>query len=876
MATLHPSLVTRLCCLNCGATDVSKLASSSSSLTRSKMSCTFDRMAIGKKQLCQGFMPDVAGTPQNVGLKVCAARVSIEPTEQTFTLTTEVGKLEKESTYLFRTETGDQVKVSVGKKNLKYAVYIEVSSLQSHSSSNRLLLSWGVYRSDSRCYMTEDFQDSSPDGRAFEMLFKQSSLGTYTLELEFKAKEIPFFLSFLLKPALEANSSVSEICSHRGTKFCVPVGLGRGNPFPLGLAFATDGSLNISIFSRNAEGLVLCLYDGVSAELPALQLDLDPYVHRSGDIWHVSLESAETYESYAFQCRGKSIDQFESACTLLDPYSKIVLKSRIKDKGSTSVNYHGLLTKEPTFDWSGDVHPNIPLEELTIYSLNVKRFTEHKSSQLSADIAGTFSGLAQKLDHLKDLGVNAVLLEPTFSYDEEKGPYFPCHFFSLASLFGPSNNPISTINSMKDMVKRLHKNGIEVFLEVVFTHTADVGALQGIDDVSYYVNGPVELKQGNALNCNYPIVQQMILDSLRHWVTEFHVDGFCFINASSLLRGFHGESLSRPPLVEAIAFDPVLSRTKVIADCWDPIDKVPKDVHFPHWKRWAEVNTKFCTDIRNFLRGEGLLSDLATRLCGSGDIFSDGRGPSFSFNYVSRNFGLPLVDLVSFSSGQLAAESSWNCGEEGPTNKPAVLERRLKQIRNFLFILYVSLGVPILSMGDECGQSTGGSPAYVDRKSFDWNALKTGFGIQITQFISFLNSFRKRRADLLQSRNFLKEENIDWHGSNQSPPKWEDPSCNFLAMTLKTDRTESQSSSETSHEFGDLFIAFNAALNSESVILPVPPEGMTWHRMIDTALPYPGFFSADGEPVLEQMGGLFAYEIKSHSCVLFELRSQGG
>lgn len=841
------------------------------------MSRTFNRMAIGKKQSCQGLMPDVMGTPsQNVSLKVCAARVSIEPTEQMLTLTTEFGKLEKESTYLFRTETGDQMKVSVGKRNLKYAVYIEVSSLQSHSSSNRLLLSWVVYRSDSRCYMTEDFQDSSPDGRAFESPFNQISLGTYTLELEFEAKKIPFFLSFLLKSAFEATSSISEIRSHRGTKFCVPVGLGRGSPFPLGLSFATDGSLNISIFSRNAEALVLCLYDDVLAELPALELDLDPYVHRSGDIWHVALESAETYESYAFRCRGKSTDQLESALTLLDPYAKIVMKSIIKDKGSTSVNYRGLLMKEPTFDWSGDVHPNIPLEKLTIYSLNVKCFTEHESSQLSADIAGTFSGLAQKLDHLKDLGVNAVLLEPTFPFDEENGPYFPCHFFSPASLFGPSNNPISTIKSMKDMVKGLHMNGIEVFLEVVFTHTANAGALQGIDDESYYVNGPVELKQGNALNCNYPIVQQMILDSLRHWLTEFHVDGFCFINASSLLTGFHGESLSRPPLVEAIAFDPVLSRTKIIADCWDPINKMPKDVHFPHWKRWAEVNTKFCTDIRNFLRGEGLLSDLATRLCGSGDIFSDGRGPSFSFNYVSRNFGLPLVDLVSFSSGQLAAEFSWNCGEEGPTNKPAVLERRLKQIRNFVFILYISLGVPILSMGDECGQSTGGSPAYVDRKSFDWNALKTGFGIQTTQFISFLNSFRMRRAELFQSCNFLKEENIDWHGSNQSPPKWEDSSCKFLAMTLKRERAESQSSSETSHEFGDLFITFNAGQNSECVILPVPPEGMTWHRMVDTALPYPGFFSADGEPLLEQMGGLFAYEIKSHSCALFESRSQGG
>ncbi|KAF3970911.1 hypothetical protein CMV_005434 [Castanea mollissima] len=166
---------------------------------------------------------------------------------------------------------------------------------------------------------------------------------------------------------------------------------------------------------------------------------------------------------------------------------------------------------------------------------------------------------------------------------------------------------------------------------------------------------------------------------------------------------------------------------------------------FPHWKRSAEIDTKFCNDVRNFWRGEGLLSDLATRLCGSGDIFSDGRGPAFSFNFIARNFGLTLVDLVSFSNDALASQLSWNCGEEGPTDNTTVLERRLKQIHNFLFVLHISLGVPILNMGDECGQSCGGSPAYGDRKPLDWNTLKTGFGIQTLQFISFLRVifFRK-------------------------------------------------------------------------------------------------------------------------------------
>ncbi|KAL9331747.1 hypothetical protein ACSQ67_001357 [Phaseolus vulgaris] len=422
--------------------------------------------------------------------------------------------------------------------------------------------------------------------------------------------------------------------------------------------------------------------------------------------------------------------------------------------------------------------------------------------------------------------------------------------------------------SMKEMVKTMHANGIEVLVEVVFSNTAEIGALQGIDDSSYYLaNGVGDLKIQSALNCNYPIVQNLILDSLRYWVTEFHIDGFSFINASHLLRGFHGEYLSRPPLVEAIAFDPVLSKTKIIADCWDPHDTVAKEIHFPHWMRWAEMNAKFCNDVRNFFRGENLLSDLATRLCGSGDMFSGGRGPAFSFNYIVRNFGFSLVDLVSFSSDD---ELSWNCGEEGPTNNTSVLERRLKQIRNFLFILFVSLGVPVLNMGDECAHSSGGFPAYDDIKPMTWSALTTGFGKQISQFIFFMSSLRRRRSDLLQRRSFLKEENIEWYGSDGAPPRWEDPSCKFLAMTLKSEVAVLSESSVSSDISGDIFIALNVADEPESTVLPLPPEGMSWYRLVDTSLPFPGFFSSSGEIVPEMKAGLSTYKMKSHSCALFE------
>ncbi|XP_022771074.1 isoamylase 2, chloroplastic-like [Durio zibethinus] len=863
MATLSPTLTTVPHCLNFGATELSKLSVFTRYLWKSKVGQSLKRIDIGGKLFPGEVVQNAIQSPHwSPDLRCFAA---VEQTEQSFTTSTQVDELEKLSAYLFRTEIGGQVKLFVRKKSAKYVVDIEVSSMQLSSDDSKLVLSGGVYRSD------HDIKN-----RIIETPFVARSSSELALELEFEAKEAPFYFSFLLKASSGANSTSLEIRGHRKTSFCVPIGFDQGHPAPLGLSFSTDGSMNFAVYSRNAESLVLCLYDDTASEKPAFELDLDPYVNRTGDIWHASIEDAWTFVSYGYRCKGDN-KAFQADRVLLDPYAKII--------GSSIPNHHesgllpkhlGQLCKEPAFDWSGDVLPNLPMEKLVVYRLNVMRFTKDKSSKLPPNVAGTFSGVTEKVQHLKDLGVNAVLLEPIFTFDEQKGPYFPYHFFSPTNLYGPSNGSISAINSIKEMVKNLHADGIEVFLEVVFTHTAEGGALQGLDDLSYYYRNRVrDLEARNALNCNYPVVQQMILDSLQHWVTEFHIDGFCFIDASCMLRGFYGEHLCRPPLVEAIAFDPLLSMTKIIADCWDPHDMMPKEIRFPHWKKWAEMNTKFCTDIRYFLRGEGALSSLATRLCGSGDIFSVGRGPAFSFNFIAKNFGLPLVDLVSFSNAELASEISWNCGEEGPTSKTAVLERRLKQIRNFLFILFVSQGVPVLNMGDECGQSSGGSLSYGSRKLLDWDAMKTGYGIQTTQFISFFSSLRMRRSDLLQKRHFLKEENIEWHGSNQCPPGWEDPSCKFLAMTLKADKAESQLSSEASQLKGDLFIAINAADKAESLILPPPPEGMAWYRLVDTALPYPGFFSVDGKAVREQKMGFVAYEMKPRSCTLFEACADG-
>ncbi|KAJ6794133.1 isoamylase 2, chloroplastic [Iris pallida] len=784
---------------------------------------------------------------------------------------------ERGVSYLFHTEIGGLVKVSVGVGSTKYVVEIDVSSMPQAFSEKDLVLSWGIFRSDSSWLCFPGSETSASEPNSINTPFIRNPSGAHTISLEFDTSQAPFYLSFLLYSSFAAAAATMDpaIRTHRKTNFCVPVGVGAGRSMPLGVSRSDNGTVNFSLFSRNAERVVLCLYDGKSDQ-PSIEFELDPYINRTGDIWHLSMESVGDYVRYGYRCKGTTRwdegSRFHARRVLLDPYAKMIGNFfPDKDESISLVKCLGYLEKEPTFDWSGDVHPKLPMEKLVVYRLNVEHFTKDKSSGLPGNIAGTFAGVAEKVQHFIDLGVNAVLLEPIFSFDEKKGPYFPYHFFSPMNSYGQACDAISAINSMKRMVKTLHAHCIEVFLEVVFTHSSEGGdadcqtiSFRGIDNSSYYViDGNVGQRINNAVKSNTPVVQQMILDSLRYWFTEFRVDGFCFINSSFLLRAQNGDHLSRPPLVEAITFDPLLSNTKIIADCWSPVDNSYLDTKFPHWKRWAEMNTRFCRDVRNFLRGEGLLSSLATRLCGSGDIFSDSRGPSFSFNYITKNFGLPLVDLVSFSN---AAELSWNCGEEGPTNKNAVLDIRIRQIRNFLFVLFVSLGVPVLNMGDECGFSTGGSSSYGDRQPINWIDIKTEFGMQITQFIAFLSSLRARRSDIFKRRDFLKIENIDWHGSNQSHAKWEDPSTKFLAMTLRAEKDDKASVSNK----GDLFISFNCSDLPEAAVLPQLPEGNVWIHLVDTALPFPGFFSYDSDPIIRKSEALSAYEMKPHSCALFE------
>ncbi|XP_078181988.1 debranching enzyme 1 [Carex rostrata] len=744
----------------------------------------------------------------------------------------------------FLTENGGVVNVLIFEHNEDYIVRIDVSKLPKGVKGDGLFLDWGMYRSDSS-------QLSGPDGTGtVKVPLMKNSLREPSTELQFNYSQAPFYLSFVV-----LDSAGSAIKSHRGTRFCLPFGIESGKPMPLGFSFSDDGKANFSLFSRNAESVILCLFEKGNEE-PGLEIELDPYLNRSGDIWHISLDAVDKYSKYGYRCKGpldwKKGGRFHMRHVLLDPYSKII-ENFASDKGekvSFAKCLASLATEKKSFDWGGIKNPNLPMEKLVVYRLNVGLTAKDKS----------FSGLIEKIPHFKQLSVNAILLEPIFSFDERKGPYYPYHFFSPMKKIG-------SIDSLKEMVKVMHKNGIEVFLEVSLSGTSegdDISpqtiSFRGIDNSSYYMNGGSSI-----LNCNKTVVQTLILDCLRYWVVEFHIDGFSFVNSSLLLKSSNGiDILSRPAFVESIAFDPILAKTKFVSDSFSPVELSTQDLQFPHWKRWSEMNSKFYTDVRNFLQGEGLLSNFATRLCGSGDKFSS-RGPAFSFNYITRNFGLTLVDLVSFNN---ASEMSWNCGEDGATENAAVLETRLRQIRNFLFILFISIGVPVLNMGDECGYSTGGSIAYNDRKQMNWSSMKTPYGKQITQFIAYLAALRSRKDDIFQRKEFLKLENIIWGGSDgvHSEPNWLDPACKFLSVLIKPEISDLELT--LARNGGEVFICFNAGDYTEKVLLP---EGSAWVRLVDTALPFPGFFVNEGDSVV-QVAGLSSYEILPHSCVLFEAK----
>jgi isoamylase len=642
----------------------------------------------------------------------------------------------------------------------------------------------------------------------------------------------------------------------------------RGLPLPLGTSTKESGSVNFALFSKHATAITLSLFHPKERE-PFFEVSLDPVLNKTGEIWHILLSGLPKEIEYGFRLEGPYAPEkglfFNSAHLLLDPYAtSLNLPEQWDEKQALPLR--GRVIPGSDFDWEMDTHPQILIRDLIIYEMHVRAFTQDPSSR--SPHKGTFLGIIEKIPYLKKLGVNAIELLPIFEFNEcdyqkinpkTKKPlcnfwgYSTLNFFSPMRRYAFSAEWGGAINEFKQMVKALHKQGIEIFLDVVFNHTAEGGpqgpttSFRGIDNPVYYL---VDEKGhyrdfsgcGNTLNCNHPVVAHFILDSLRYWVSEMHVDGFRFDLASVFSRDEHGNVLSDPPLIKAMSTDPLLANVKFIAEAWDAAGLYQVG-SFPHQYRWAEWNGKYRDVVRDFIKGTpGCKKEFARAFCGSDDLYGKTGNPYHSINFITAHDGFTLRDLVSFQqkhnedNGEENRDGcndnrSWNCGEEGETTDPAIQALRQKQLRNLHLTLMLSLGTPMILMGDEYGHTRlGNNNAWCQDNELNWflwdQLEKEG---DFFRFYSLALSFRQKHS-MLHPKHFFHPKDVDWHGVIPLHPEW-DQDNGFIALTLKDPERKKE-----------LYIAFNANHRVSPVQLPHPPKNSYWHRCVDTALPSPEDF----------------------------------
>jgi glycogen operon protein len=648
--------------------------------------------------------------------------------------------------------------------------------------------------------------------------------------------------------------------------------------------------VNFSVFSRDATLIELLLFDDENAARPARVIPLDAAPHRTYHYWHALVPGVKPGQVYAYRAQGPFAPErglrFDGEKTLLDPYGLAVAVPRAYDRGRASrpgdnagVAMKSVVADPRRYDWEGDAPLRRPFVETVIYELHVRGFTRHPSSAVAADRRGTLAGLIAKIPYLQDLGVTAVELLPVFQFDPHDAPagrvnywgYQPVSFFAPHQAYGSRKEPLSVLDEFRDLVKALHRAGIEVILDVVFNHTTEGGqggpnlCYRGLANDVYYILDRDKSRYadytgcGNTLNANHPIVRRLIQDSLRYWVTEMHVDGFRFDLASVLSRDERGHPVPNPPVLWDIESDPVLAGTKLIAEAWDAagLYQVGSFVG----DAWQEWNGRFRDDVRRFLKGDGgSVSHLAARLLGSPDIYGhEEREAEQSINFVTCHDGFTLNDLVSYNHKHNEANGegnrdgadanlSWNCGTEGPTDDPAIESLRNRQVKNFLALELLAAGTPMLLMGDEVRRTQrGNNNAYSedsDLSWFDWGLLERHADVH--RFVKSLIAFRRRRDIVLEPEKLSLNElllraRIEWHGVALRRPDWSE-SSRALAFTL-----QSVSGLFLLH---GMLNAYWEPLTFE--LPPVPAEGREpWRRWIDTARPSPDDIAAwaEGPPV---------------------------
>lgn len=677
----------------------------------------------------------------------------------------------------------------------------------------------------------------------------------------------------------------------------------KGRSSPLGATVYEDG-VNFSVFSRNATGVELLFFDHEDNDKPVRSIQIDPWAGRTYHYWHVFVSGVQAGQLYGYRVRGPHEPargmRFDPSKVLLDPYGRGVAVPRNYSREAASkagdnaaVAMKSVVVDTHKYNWEGDTSIKRPSSRTIIYEMHVRGFTRHPSSGVSEKARGTYAGLIEKIPYLQELGVTAVELLPVFQFDAQDCPpglvnywgYAPVSFFSPHQAYSSRQDPLGPTDEFRDMVKALHRADIEVILDVVFNHTAEGGqsgptlSFRGLDNSMYYI-----LEQdcsryanysgtGNTLNANHPVVRRMIVDSLRYWVEEMHVDGFRFDLASILARDVSGHLMPNPPVLWDIESDPVLAGTKIIAEAWDAagLYQVGSFVG-DSWKEW---NGRFRDDARSFFRGQdGSVTRFADRLMGSPQIYGhENREVEQSVNFVTCHDGFTLNDLVSYNSKHNEANRegnrdgsddnlSWNCGVEGPTDDPAVEKLRNRQVKNFLTVTMLSLGVPMILMGDEVRRTQhGNNNAYcLDNEIswFDWTLVTKHADLH--RFVKLLIARRRLREveheyQRVTLNQLLRDANKAWHGIKLGQPDWGDHSHSIVfTAEIKTQRML----------FHMILNAYREPLDFE---LPLVDNGEKnpWRRWIDTALDSPNdIIGWQTSPPVQNL----SYQAAPHSVVV--------
>ena len=663
----------------------------------------------------------------------------------------------------------------------------------------------------------------------------------------------------------------------------------KGDPHPLGSTVYPDG-VNFSVFSQNAASMELLLFAEGNSTEPFQIIKMTDEGNKSFHFWHIFLVDAKPGLHYAYRVHGpeekKPGHRFTPEKVLIDPYA-YGNSMDLWNRGAACLpgdnltqSMRSVVIDPLDYDWEGDRPLNRPMQDSVIYEMHVGGFTRAGNSHVTSP--GTFRAVIEKIPYLQSLGVTAVELLPVFQFDDTEAHEFEGNKlnnfwgYSTMAYFAPhpgyceSAGEAQHMTEFRDMVKALHKAGIEVILDVVFNHTDEGNhqgptfSFRGFDNLNYYylVDGNQDYYYdytgcGNTFNCNHPVGSKMIVECLRFWVEYMHVDGFRFDEGSVLSRGPGGAPMEFPPVLWQIELDDVLAETKVIAEAWDAAGLYQVG-HFPGF-RWAEWNGVYRDTLRKFIAGEaGIVGDLADRITGSPSLYqSNGHLPINSVNFITAHDGFTLNDLVSYNNKHNEANGegnrdgvddnmSWNCGAEGPTDDPAINALREQQIRNFATLLMLSQGVPMFVMGDEVRRTQGGNNnAWCQDNPigwFDWTQTQTESGM--LRFWSELIAFRKSHPAVHRARFFSGAMNergmpdISWHGTKLNEPGWNDPHARALAWTVAGSLAHS-----------DIHVMVNMYWEPLTFEIPQIYE-RAWYTAVNTALPSPQDINAPGNEVL--------------------------